>query len=305
MKAIFIYNPESGSGRIRRNISYIKKKLESKYSLVDIYESKSKEDLIKKASMTSNYDALIFSGGDGTFNDIITGISKLEKKPVLGYLPSGTANDIGKNLNLSKNYKKALKIILNGNVTEHDVGLINDDHYFMYVVASGTFSSVSYRTKRETKKSLGKLAYLLDGLKDLFNPEIVDFKLKLEGHEGEYNAPLVLVLNSKSVGGIKFNYKGHRNDGYFDILIFKKGKGKNKGLVNIFSGFLSGIFQRKLKKRNVISLRANELTLEASDNITWCIDGEEGIKGTITIKNLHKYIQIYTPKNWKIIRNIV
>ena len=305
MKAIFIYNPESGSGKIKKNITYIKEKLKTKYDDVEIYESKSKEDLIEKASKSSSYDALIFSGGDGTFNDIITGIAALEKRPVLGYLPSGTANDIGKNLKLSKNYKKALKVILEGNIMKHDVGVINDEHYFMYVVAAGTFSVVSYRTKRKIKKNLGKLAYLFEGIKDLFNPEVVEFKLKFAGYEEEHKAPLVLVVNSKSVGGIKFNYQGHRNDGYFDILVFKKGKRKRKGIFNIFGGFLSGIFCKKLKERNVEILKAKELTLEATKDITWCIDGEEGIKGAITIKNLHNHIQIYTPKNWKNVGNIV
>lgn len=293
MKCIFLYNPRSGRGSIKKKLPLIKSTLLKKFDTIDIYVTKSALDTVNIAREScEKYDAIIFSGGDGTFNDVICGVSSCEKRPILGYLPSGTVNDIARNLGISKNIKKALQVIIDGNYMEHDVGMIND-HYFMYVSAIGTFTGVSYRTKQNAKKFFGRLAYFFDGLKDIVSPKIIKATVETADEIIEMEVPLVLVVNSKSVGGIPFNRTGHLNDGEFDIILVKKGI--RKGLLNIFKLFTFGIGRKKVA-RHFLCMRSSSFTIKVDDEITWCIDGEVGPQGEVKIVNLHNHLKIYVPK---------
>lgn len=293
MKCIFIYNPKSGKGKVIKNKDYIVSQLRKKYDVVDVYETTSQQDTIDKSKDACNYyDTIVFSGGDGTFNDVTCGISEMENRPLLGYIPTGTVNDIARNLKISKNIRKAVKVIINGNVADHDVGVINDT-YFIYVAAIGTFAAASYRPRHEMKKVFGKLAYAIDGLQDLVNPSVFDVKITTE--EGEcFDGPstLLLVMNSKSAGGVPFNKNGHLNDGKFDIVVVKKYIGR--GIIAIANTVLMGIRKKRITKYYHV-IRSSAFKIVVDENITWSLDGEKGMTGAVDIKNLHKHIKIFVP----------
>lgn len=297
-KCIFIYNPKSGKGKVFKKLNYIIDKLKTKYDIVDVHETTSQEDTKESAkNACGKYDAIIFSGGDGTFNDVACGIAQVDNRPILGYIPTGTVNDIARNLGISKNIKKAIKAIIDGKYVNHDVGLINDT-YFMYVAAIGTFAATSYRTKHKYKKVFGKFAYLLDGVQEIINPSIVDVKVTTkEGQVFRCNSSLMLVMNSISAGGVPFNKNGHMNDGKFDIVIVKKYIGR--GIIAIANTALIGIKKKRITRYYQV-IRSSEFKIEVDSNITWALDGEEGMKGSVEIKNLHNYFQIFVPfKNEK------
>lgn len=293
MRCIYLYNPKSGNGKILSKLNYIKNTLEKKYSEVVLYQTKSSEDTIETAKRACNeFDAIIFSGGDGTFNDVTCGVASQDIRPILGYIPSGTVNDIAKNLKIPKNVRKALKIIINGDTVYHDVGKIND-RYFMYVAAIGTFTGVSYRTKHDMKKVFGKMAYAFDGLKDIKNPTLAKIKLKMENEEVEIDTPLLLILNSISVGGIPFNKDGHLNDGKFDIIVVKKGP--YNGLFNIVRLFILGML--KLRRSHCTNrYRSSSFIIEVDGNPRWTVDGEAGPTGSVRIENYHNHLEIFIPR---------
>ncbi len=298
MKCIFIYNPKSGKGKVFKKLDYIKQELSKKYTTVDIHETTSQQDTIQTAKNSCDkYDAIIFSGGDGTFNDITCGIAEMPNRPILGYIPTGTVNDIARNLGISKNIKKAVQAIVDDKYVTHDVGMINDT-YFMYVAALGTFAATSFRTKHKYKKVLGKFAYLLDGLQELINPATIKTKVTTgTGEHYEATATLLLVMNSISAGGVPFNKYGHMNDGKFDIVIVKKYLGS--GIIGIANTVLIGIRRKRITKYYQL-IRSSEFKIEVDNNINWAIDGEEGMSGSVVIKNLHDHIKIYVPfKNGK------
>jgi diacylglycerol kinase (ATP) len=283
----------SGKGSLSSKLNEIKQKLETKFDEVVIYQTKSALDTIEKAKQACHeYDAILFSGGDGTFNDVACGVATQSKRPVLGYIPSGTVNDIARNLKIPRNLERALDVILDGQTVFHDVGKIND-RFFIYVAALGTFSGVSYRTTHDAKRLLGRLAYAFDGLKEISNPTLSKVRLITEHDDITVDTPLLLVLNSISVGGVPFNKNGHLNDGRFDILIVKKGA--YSGLLNIIKLFILGIL--KLRRSHVTHhFKSSSFTIEVQKEPTWCVDGEAGSKGTVKIENLHNYLEIYIPR---------
>lgn len=297
MKCIFIYNPNSGKGKVLKKLDYIKSQLLKKYDEVVMHATSSREDTIQTAYEACNiYDEIIFAGGDGTFNDIANSVCRNEKRPPLGYIPCGTANDIGKNLRISKNVKKALKVILKGETVWHDAGFANGK-YFMYVLGAGTFTSVSYKTKQRMKRVLGRVAYAFDMMKELTHPTLINAKLTVDDKEIEIkNSPLILVLNSRSVGGIPFNKRGHLNDGLFDVIVVKKFFGH---LYSIGRLMLLGTIKGKDHTSVYDFYRGKKVKIESETEIAWTIDGEEGPHGSVEIENLHHYIQVYANKKAK------
>ncbi|NLD26763.1 MAG: diacylglycerol kinase family lipid kinase [Acholeplasmataceae bacterium] len=293
MRCIFIYNPKSGKGRIAKKADLIKRTLEKKYEVVDFYQTSSQKDTVRAArEACGKYDALIFSGGDGTFNDITCGVASESVRPVLGYIPSGTVNDIARNLRIPRNVKRALNIILDGDTVYHDVGRIND-RYFMYVVGAGTFTGSSYRTKHDVKKIFGKLAYAFEGLKEALNPKLVHVKIKMPDREVDFESPLVLVINSVSVAGIPFFKQGHLNDGSFDIVVVKKGI--YRGLFNVIRLFLLGLVGLR-RKRIIDHFRCSSFSIETEGEPRWTVDGEAGPIGNIYIENIHNHLEIFIPR---------
>ena len=156
MTCLFLYNPNSGKGKLLKKLDYIKDELSKTYKSVVTIATKSLEDTIYQAKMAcGTYDVLAFAGGDGTFNNIVNAISPEPVRPILGYIPAGTVNDIAKNFKISKNIKSALKVIKEGNIHPFDIGKVNDQ-YFVYVLAMGSFAHVSYDTDQKIKRKYGK-----------------------------------------------------------------------------------------------------------------------------------------------------
>lgn len=286
MKCIYIYNPRSGKGKRRKKINYIINALKDDYDVFDVVETTTREETIKKANDSCGvYDVLVFSGGDGTFNNILNGIGGKDNAPLIGYIPMGTINDLAHNMNIPTNYKKAVACIKNKNVKCFDIGKINDQ-YFGYVSAVGSFTNISYKTNQKLKKILGAYSYYFYGFLELFKIKYIHADLIIDGEEYHEKTALILVLNSKNVAGFDINKKADCNDGLFDVFIIKPGF--NKGIFNFIKFFM---FHRGKKK--VIHKMAKEIKVKIQENPSWCVDGEEGNRGFTTIKVCDEKLKIF------------
>lgn len=291
MKCLFLYNPKSGREKIQKNLDYIIKRLSEKFSNIDIHPSSSKEDFIEIAKLScGKYDYLIFSGGDGSFNLVVNAIAECDNKPILGYIPSGTCNDIANNLRIpSYSLKKCLDVILENKIVDHDIMKVNDS-YCMYVAALGDLAELSFDTEHNLKKIFGRVAYYFSGAKKLFKEQYTHhLKITVDGVPYEYETALCLVVNSKYIASLKFNSNGYHNDGKVDIIIVK---GKTlKGLINIFRLFIFGILKIKTENTSYV-FRSNKFTIEPNNEKYWAFDGEKGKFGKLEFEVLPKHIKV-------------
>ena len=267
-KVIFVYNPSSGKGKIEKNLEFIKNAIIDKFGSVDIVKSTSKENFqetIKNAC--KDYDYILFSGGDGTFNMTINAIPlDLPSLPVFGYLPGGSTNDMGYNVNISNNIKEGIFDLLNATPHEYNIGSIGD-HKFIYVADFGAFTDVSHITPADQKKRFGRLAYLkyaLQSLKRTVRPH----RIVVDGVV--YHTPLMIISNSREVGSFKINPEKEQDDGLYYIVIVKDGK--LRGLLNVIYLFAFGL-QQAIKKNKVISFQSPLFKLDC-DYEDWDVDGE-------------------------------
>ena len=277
---------------------YIIKYLNNLYSHVDVVTTKYSKHAIEIAKNSCGvYKYLIISGGDGTFSEIINGIAEQEKKPIVGYIPSGTINDISRSLKIPLNYKKALQVIKNNKIFSHDLFKANNN-YGIYVCGTGAFTNTSYITKHKTKKVLGKLAYFLQCIKQIFT--VKDFRLRLTDENGNVTAGkyiMMLACNSKSLAGFKINKTANLNDGKVDVILIKR----NNYFTNYFSSifiilkmFLFGIKSLK-KNKNVTILNLNSFNVCLSKSLYVNIDGEKTFKGNFNFQTIENGINIIIP----------
>ena len=184
-RLLFIYNPHAGKELLKPKLAdVIDIFVKAGYEVV-AYPTQAYRDAYKKIKKydSSEYDLIVCSGGDGTLDEVVTGMMKRDrdKREPIGYIPTGTTNDFASSLHIPRGLLEAADNAVNGEVFACDAGRFNDD-IFVYIAAFGLFTDVSYQTKQSMKNVLGHLAYVLEGAKRLFN--IPSYKVKVT-HDDE------------------------------------------------------------------------------------------------------------------------
>lgn len=277
--ALLLYANDSGRGSAYRHIEKIKDRLKKAFPVLDASETRDAEDGRKKAQAAcGKYDALIFIGGDGTFNNIIAALADKEDAPVLGYISAGTMADEGRTFGIRRSWKSSLKIIERGKVTDFDVFKIND-RYFGYMAAVGAFSDISYSAKRSKKKRFGKLTYYFMAVGRAFRKQKVEGEILVGERSIPFSAPFIMILSGRYVGGFKVNPKGKANDGMGELFLVKKG---------IFNGLARYFFHVGVTR---ISAPAFEIKLK--EDALWTVDGEKGPSGNVAISCNPQKLRIF------------
>ena len=292
MKKIkIISNPSSGRQSIDRRLErLIKLLLDDGYTL-NKFETKQKNDAMNETIKTCNedWDMIIVSGGDGTVNEVAKGIVKSENKIPVAILASGTVNDFANYMKIPKDVNDFYNMIKRFETVSVDLGKLNDD-YFVNVAAGGILSNVGYQVLPEAKLVLGRMAYYLEGLKEITLQGIKPINLQIESEEysSVEDVLLFLISNSSSIGGFKkIAPKADVLDGLLDIVIVKKSDVGN--LANIFFNIFSG---EHVNHPNVIYFKSNNIKLSTTDDVNIDIDGEYGGKLPATFQVVPKAFKI-------------
>lgn len=296
-KCLFIYNPHSGKGKIVKNEQFIKSKLQEKFEL-SVIPSQYAGHMGKIISERGNeFDVIVVSGGDGTINEAVNSIARLEKRIPLGYIPTGTVNDVAHSLHIPCNIKRAVDNIINGVPFSHDILQVNDK-FGIYVCCSGLFTTSSYDTSQEKKKKMGKLAYFLDGAKKVFSTRSVRLKLSTEKIEVHGKYSIFLVINSRQVGGMKINRKANLNDGLADVILVESEKDKVnlKAILRTAFMFIRGIKRKSTKK--IQHMLLDKFKIETDEQTIINLDGEKIGSGSFDCKVIKERIDIIIPKKY-------
>ena len=274
---------------IRTKLSYILEELgKGDYEITVHPTQKALEAIQVARERGGRYDEIVCSGGDGTLNEVVTGLQQGGWPTPVGYIPAGSTNDFGNSLGIPKQMRDAAEKIRNGIVFPCDLGRLGD-YYFVYVAAFGVFTEVSYKTKQEVKNALGHLAYLLEGVKSLSS--IKSWQMRYESREQSGMGKFLygMVTNSNSVGGFK-GITGQDvtlNDGEFEVTLILKPENciEWPGIIN---ALLNGD-----KNGYIISFKTSRVEFFAEEEVPWTTDGEYGGSYShAVIQNLPKALPI-------------
>lgn len=289
-KMLFIYNPKAGKAQIRGKLADILDIFAKAGYEITICPTQKRGDAAK---ITENrkpvYDLLVCSGGDGTLDEVVTGMIKSSFQTPIGYIPAGSTNDFGGSLYLPKNMLKAAETIVEGKNFPCDIGSFNDD-VFVYIAAFGLFTDVSYETGQEIKNILGHMAYLLEGMKRL--PAIRSYPMKVfvDGQVIEDEFVFGMVTNSVSVGGFK-RITGKNvllDDGVFEVTLIKLPHNPME-----LNNILLSLLNRDIDTDVMYCFTTDKIIFESEEPIAWTLDGENGGTHTkVEIQNLCKAIEI-------------
>ena len=300
---LLIVNPKSGRAKMKTELLSVVEIFSNDGYSVTVYPTKCQGDATVKISSLKQdeFDIIVVCGGDGTLNEVITGLMNSNIKCDLGYIPSGTLNEWSSGLNISRNVKQAAEDILTGKTISLDIGKF-DERYFSYTASFGAFTEASYSAPQEIKNVLGQAAYFFEGIKSLANIKPIHLKLEVDGEKLEDDYLFGAVSNSMSVGGIvKFSDATVKlNDGKFEVLLIKK-----PANLTVLQSIIDGILRRDLTRDGIEFLHAEKIKIFSSVPVSWTLDGEfaEG-KGETVIENIHSSIDFIVPNKATQLNNI-
>lgn len=290
-RLVFIFNPKAGKGKIKTSLMEI----------VDVFNKGGYEVLIRSTQapkdayrMAKHYaeqvDLIVCSGGDGTLDEVVTGVMEIGSQVPLGYIPAGSTNDFANSLFMPKNMVECAEMIMEEELYHCDIGKFNAQT-FAYVAAFGLFTDVAYQTDQDLKNILGHVAYLLEGVQRLFNIKSYHMKVESDEVQAEGDFMFGMITNSRSVGGFK-NLTGKNvdmNDGLFEVTLIVTPKNPLE-LQEIITGLVTAEDNSDL----IYSFKTSKLKIFASDGVPWTLDGEFGgdVKD-VEIENLHEALNMY------------
>ncbi len=294
MKMLFIYNPKAGKARIRNKLSDILEVFARGGYEITVVPTQGHGDALRTVQdRPKDYDLLVCSGGDGTLDEVVTGMMGSGFPTPIGYIPAGSTNDFGGSLGLPKNMVKAARTIVEGRNFACDVGAFNQDT-FVYIAAFGLFTEVSYETAQDMKNVLGYMAYLLEGVKKLSNIRSYPMRVVYGDEVIKDDFIFGMITNSLSVGGFK-NITGKNvrlDDGLFEVTLVKRPRNPVE-----LNNTIVSLLNRDIDTNSMYCFRASRLTLEAEEEVAWTLDGEFGGRHReVTVKNLQRAVEIRTVK---------
>ena len=291
-KMLFIVNPYSGQGKIKNKLCTVLDIFMKAGYEVTIHLTQAPLDARKQArERAKKYDRLVCCGGDGTLDEVVSGVLESGAHVSIGYIPAGSTNDFSKSLKLPVDMSKAALTAAKGIPKKFDVGRLNERN-FVYVAAFGAFTEISYKTPQEVKNVLGYLAYLVEGAKSLKDIKAYPMKVEYDGKEVEGDYMVGMITNSISVAGMKLpSIKDSLlDDGLFEVLLVKMPQNLIE-LQSVVSELLTG----KVNSKYIHFFRAGSLHMTSLQEVSWTVDGEYG--GTyqeVTVENCRQAICLVT-----------
>ena len=289
-KLLFIYNAHSGKGLIKNNLSDIVDTFVKEGYEVTVYSTQAHGDATRKSlESAGDFDRIVCAGGDGTLDEVVTGVMEAHVGCPVGYIPAGSTNDFGNSLGLPTEMLDAARVSAGEHSFLCDVGRFGSD-YFVYVAAFGAFTDVAYSTDQNLKNALGHTAYVLEGIKSLLDLKSYRMQVEYDGNVFYDEFIYGMVTNSKYVGGMDtlLPDDASLDDGLFEVTLIKTPK--NPIELNEIVAFLTGFDH---DTRFVYNFSTSMIKLTSMEEIAWTIDGEYGGRHeSIVIQNLPKAIEI-------------
>ena len=287
-KAMVIINPTSGGEQALNYKEKIENKVKEYFEVVEtrITEKALDATYFAEEAAKEKYEAVIVFGGDGTVNEVISGIAEKEYIPKLGIIPGGTGNLITKLVQIDQDIDKAIEGLDFNLTNKIDIGKAND-HYFGYIFSVGSLPEAIHNVEIEDKTKFGMFAYAINTVKSVIRDEVFNIKVETENgnYEGEASQVLVLLSNYFSDKKIFDENKV----GYANILILKDASIFSK--LSLIPDLLKGDV---VENDSIEFIKAKTIKISSDIEIESDIDGDQSDDLPVEIKVLGDHIEIYS-----------
>ena len=282
--AILLYNRQAGRGRAEARAE----------DVCGVFRERGWEIAPRAVDFGANpfdgfetIDLMVVAGGDGTVNYVLNCMKRKGLDIAVGVLPSGTANDFAGALGMSGNPLEAARQIAEGTVERVDCGRVND-LYWINIFSFGLFTTTSQRTPDERKHRLGKLAYIIEGVRELRAMHTVPLRITADGRTFEFGALMALVFNGETAGGFRLARTSSIRDGVFDCILLER-KNFLRSIFAMVRYLLGG------RPRIVRHLRAATIDIESALDEPTDVDGQKGARFPLRIECLAGGLRVVCP----------
>ena len=290
-KMLFVMNPYAGIRRANRYLTDIISIFNrAGYDVLTYMTTGPGDGARIVEEKAADMDLVVCCGGDGTFNEAITGLLRGGYNVPVGYIPAGSTNDFAASLKLPTNVLQAARAIVEGTVHQYDVGQFAG-RYFSYVASFGAFTKASYSTPQNVKNALGHMAYLLEGTKELSQLKAEHVRIELDdGTVIEDEFLFGAISNSTSLAGIVTldPKRVDMSDGKFELLLVRAPRSMAE-----ISECIMALYEQKYDCSMIRFLPASRVKVIADPSMAWTLDGEkEEGHAQVEISNLHHAISL-------------
>ena len=296
-RALVIINPISGKRTTKEQLFNITDLFSVNGLETTVYTTRCKGDATELVVRRGgDFDVLVCRGGDGTFNEVVNGMMALdpEKRPLLGYIPAGSTNDLARTLQIPiNNNTEAIDVILNGQPLWQDMGLFNEETHWCYTASFGAFVDISYGTPQKLKNRWGRLAYFAQAPAAIRGIHPIRLRVRTdEGFDEEGDYIFCAVSNSTSIAGtlkLSRSLVG-LNDGRLELLLVRYPRSAAE-MASTVMKLATRNFNRDASVRMLQTRRAR-FTFDAPE--PWTVDGEDaGLHSDVVVENVHNAVQVF------------
>ncbi len=308
-KSLCIVNPNAGGGRTGRTFEQWRHTVTSALGPSEFVHTEAHGDGIRLAEEAANagYSRVLAFGGDGTLNEVATGILRSGKTDVtLGVVAQGTGGDFRRSLGLEHRLDVYLRAIKDDKVREVDVGELRyHDHegqrttrHFINVLSVGMGGLVDQYVATASRSFGSTLAYYGASLKALINVKHGHLKVRGEGPDGTIDtnvtALMFAICNGRYFGsGMKVAPRAELDDGVFEVVSLTAPT--KLGFMLYTKDIYSGSHMRTAQSFRVSSLSVDLVNEDARDSFLLDVDGEPLGKLPLEVRVLPRALKVFAP----------
>jgi diacylglycerol kinase (ATP) len=266
-KIRFIYNPFSGTRHPKSLTKLVEERLEHAQYDAEIcptqYSGHARE--LSREAAEKQYYAVVAAGGDGTINEVASGL--LHSETILGVLPFGSGNGFAYHIGIRRNIHKAFEVINDGVSIRIDVGKANEN-VFVNVAGLGLDATVAFKTRLNHKR--GFFPYFLQTIKESIGFTYMNLYINTTEKSLNGSYAMAVVANG-SVYGYDFTVApaASMDDGLFDVLLVKKAP------VFRYAELVVRMLTKSFHKSPlVIFFRTSSITIKSESPTHFHVDGE-------------------------------
>lgn len=274
---MLIVNPVAGKGEMMRNIAEVTGIFMEAGYRVSLFPTNARGDATEYVkAYAKDFDLVCCSGGDGTMNEVASGMIEAGLNIPIGYMPSGSTNDFAEFHGISCDIVKTAKRIVAGQEHPVDVGRLGN-RYFINAADFGAFTWLPYTTPQRLKNKLGFYAYVLDGIKDLAKLQSEHLRITANGETRENEYIFGIVASSSALAGALdfFGQKAVPDDGLFEVLLVRRPSSPAE-----LQATINALRSQSLNNELISFFRTDKIEFECMKKLTWALDGEKCVGGS-------------------------
>lgn len=269
-KILFIINPIAGGKTTRELIPLIERTMKDNKIEYEILLTKKPKEATELA-LETEYNLVVAVGGDGTINEVAKGLIR-RRSGILGIIPAGTGNDYSKSLDISRDPKEALDIIIKGRTIKVDTAIANNQEFLNIASVGFDAEVVNIANKIKGKNKIqGKFAYVIGVIYTVFSFKKRNAIIDIDGEK--YKRRIILIALGKGNyygGGMMILPDANLYDGNLHICIVKDIS--NLKLLFLFPSIFKGNHLKHMKY--VETFKGKNINIELERDISLNVDGD-------------------------------